>query len=112
VERAREHAGKRSAPTGWTHRVEGAEERAHAGRAGPNGPKGRAGAGCGLLLPFPFNRDFYSLFFFIFSIEFKPNQATNSNLNISNICIKQRSKFKLNMMQQFMSPLGFNLLKY
>jgi hypothetical protein len=33
---------KGSAPTGWSHRARSGGERAGAGRAGPNGPKGRA----------------------------------------------------------------------
>jgi hypothetical protein len=63
-------------------------------------------------LGFPFSSEFLISFLFIFSFEFKSNEATNSNLNISSICIKQRSKFRLSMMQQFISPLEFDLLKY
>jgi hypothetical protein len=64
----------------------------------------------GLLWLF-FYPEFTNPFLFISSIEFKSNQTTNSNLNISTICIKQRPNSRLSMMQQFMSSLGFNLLK-
>jgi hypothetical protein len=74
------------------------------GRAGPR--EGRLGY---------FDLFFYSEisnhFLFIFSNGFKSNEATNSNLNISSICIKQKAKSKLSMMQHFMSPIGFHLLK-
>jgi hypothetical protein len=46
---------------------------------------------------------------FNFSFEFKSNQTTNLNLNKH--VHQPKIKFKLNMMQQFMSPLGFNILK-
>jgi hypothetical protein len=60
---------------------------------------------------FFFYCEFLIPFLFIFSIEFKSNQTTNPNLNILNMCINQNTKFKLSVMQQFMSPLGFNILK-
>jgi hypothetical protein len=41
-------------------------------------------------LGFPFPSDFSNPFLFIFSFEFKSNQTTNSNLNISNMCINQK----------------------
>jgi hypothetical protein len=72
---------------------------ARCGRAGLNGPKGRAEGRCGLLWVFPFSSKFLISF-----LEFKSNQATNSNLNISSICIKQRSKFRFSKMQQIISP--------
>jgi hypothetical protein len=62
-------------------------------------------------LTFSFYSKFLIPFLFIFSFEFKSNQTTNSYLSISNMCINQKTKFKLSMMQHFMSPLGFNLLK-
>jgi hypothetical protein len=39
---------------------------------------------------FSFIPNFLIPLFFIFSIEFKSNQTTNSNLNISNMCINQK----------------------
>ena len=51
-------------------------------------------------------------FSFILFFGFKFKHATNSNLNIPNICIKQKVKSRLSMMQHFMSPLGFTLLEY
>jgi hypothetical protein len=89
-------------PTGGAHCV--ARERGRArGRLGLMGRKAelRKVACC---LPFYFYSKFLISFLFIFSIEFKSNQTTNSNLNVSNICIKQTAKFKLSMMQHFMSP--------
>jgi hypothetical protein len=50
-------------------------------------------------LVFSFSFELLIPFIFIFSFEFKSNQTINLNLNISN------------MMQQFMSPLAFNILK-
>jgi hypothetical protein len=60
---------------------------------------------------FPFSFEFLIIFIFIFSFEFKSNQTTNSNSNISNMCITKKTKFKLSMMQHFMSPLSFNIVK-
>jgi hypothetical protein len=89
------------APTGRSHQAARAREPAR--RLGELGLKveSRWFAGC---IGFSFYSESLIPFSFIFSFEFKPNQATNSNLNISSICIKQRSKFKLSMMQQFISP--------
>jgi hypothetical protein len=39
---------------------------------------------------FFFYSEFLIPFLFIFSFEFKLNQTTNSNLNISNMCINQK----------------------
>jgi hypothetical protein len=66
--------------------------------------------GEGLLLLFLLSRISISFCFLLF--EFKSNQIANSNLRDSSICIKQKAKSKLNMMQHFMSLLGFNPLKY
>jgi hypothetical protein len=41
-------------------------------------------------LDFPFSSEFSIPFVFILSFEFKSNQTTNSNLNISNMCINQK----------------------
>jgi hypothetical protein len=38
---------------------------------------------------FPVSFEFLIPFVFIYSFEFKSNQTTNSNLNISNMCINQ-----------------------
>jgi hypothetical protein len=81
-ERERARLG-RLAPTGWPHRVDGERGRA---RAGPKG-RGRGGLGCFL---FFFYSEFLIHFIFIFSIEFKYNQTTNSNLYISNMCINRK----------------------
>jgi hypothetical protein len=47
---------------------------------------------------FFFYSEFLIPFLFIFFIKFKSNQTTNSNLNISNMCINQKQSFKLSMM--------------
>jgi hypothetical protein len=61
---------------------------------------------------FFFYSEFLIHFLFIFSFEFKSNHTTNANLNISNMCINQKqSLLRINMMQHFMSSLGFNILK-
>jgi hypothetical protein len=44
----------------------------------------------GLHFLFLFSFEFLVHFLFIFSFEFKSNQATNSNSNISNMCINQK----------------------
>jgi hypothetical protein len=62
------------------------------------------GRGCLAFFRLFFYSEFLIPFLFIFSFEFKSNQATNSNLNISNMCIKQKSKSRLSMMQQFICP--------
>ena len=105
---------------GWAHGAESSGVRAGEGvdayRADPPGrERGRAGVRCGRAGPkdrggglraalgFPFILNFYSPFLFIFSFEIKSNQATNLDLNISSICIKQRSKSRLSMIQKFIS---------
>jgi hypothetical protein len=75
------------------------------------GPKGRGGRGVRAALAFSFKYEFLNPFIFIFSIEFKLNQATNPNLNISNMCINQKIKFRLTVMQHSVTPIGFHLLK-
>jgi hypothetical protein len=67
----------------WTCRVRLLEN--GSGRAG----LGRTGLGWAELA-FPFSFEFLIPFLFIFSIEFKSNQITNSNLNVSNMCINQK----------------------
>jgi hypothetical protein len=60
--------------------------RAWAHGAGPSWAETEAG----LISGFSFILNFLFLFFFIYSIEFKSNQTTNSNSNISNMCINQK----------------------
>jgi hypothetical protein len=103
----REESGAdRSGPPGRGREGEGARGQ-ELGLMGRMAKRGRE-LGCFL---FFFYSEFLIHFLFIFSFEFKSNQTTNSNLNISNICLKQKVKSKLSMMQHFMSPLGFNILK-
>jgi hypothetical protein len=113
----------RSGPQCREREREGPRKESSTDRSGPPG-RGREGEGVrrqelvlmgrmakrgrelGYFLFF-FYSEFLIPFLFIFSFEFKSNQTTNSNLNISNICLKQKVKSKLSMMQHFMSPLGF-----
>jgi hypothetical protein len=86
-ERARAAEGSGADRLGPSGR--GCEEAGTRGWLGPSGLKGRGRGEAGLLWLFPF----YSKFlipYFIFFIEFKSNQTTNSNLNISNMCINQK----------------------
>jgi hypothetical protein len=82
-------------PIGWPHWVDRERVRGHAstgwharGHAGLGrvGPTGRGWAE----MIFPFSFEFLILFIFIFSMEFKSNQATILNSNISNMCINQK----------------------
>jgi hypothetical protein len=97
---------------GTEHRGARVGEGVDADRLVPPGrEQGRAGAawsrwverpsegGLRAALGFLFILNFYSPFLFIFSFEIISNQARNSNLNILSICIKQRSKYRLSMMQ-------------
>jgi hypothetical protein len=65
----------------------------------------------GLFWGFPFSYEFIFPFLFIFSFEFKSTQTTNSNVKYFKHVNQPKTKFKLSMMQQFMSPLGFNIPK-
>jgi hypothetical protein len=56
---------------------------------GLSGPKGR-GRGGWAAFGFSFKSEFLIPFVFIFFFELKSNQTTNSNLNISNMCINQK----------------------
>jgi hypothetical protein len=105
----RAHGVESRGARGSWHRLVGLgwqreEERRHVrGELGLMGQKAERRSGVRAAFGFSFILNLQSPFLFIFSFEFKSNQAINSNLNISSICIKQRSKFKLSMMQQFMS---------
>jgi hypothetical protein len=72
----------------------GTEGRAWQGRAGPDVLKGREGGVAGLFWGFPFASELLFPFLFIFSFELKSNQTTNSNLNISNMCINQKQSLR------------------
>jgi hypothetical protein len=83
---ARDVGADRLAPSG-----KGREGRARACRRGL-GRLGRKAEGEGVWTTFMFFFYYEVLvpFVFVFSIEFKSNQDTNSNLNISNMCINQK----------------------
>jgi hypothetical protein len=88
--------GATGARLGWHRQVGPTGHRERGGRAGglgqvgPGGLKGREGGVAGLFLGFPFSSEFLFHFLFIFLFEFKSNQTTNSNLNISHMCINQK----------------------
>jgi hypothetical protein len=105
-------ADRESVPTDGTHWAEGERGQARGcGRAGPNWAKRLGEEGVWASLGFSFYSEFLICFLFVFSFEFKSNQITNSNWNISSICIKQKAMSKLSMMQHFMSLLGFHPIK-
>jgi hypothetical protein len=70
------------------------------------------GKGLWASLSFSFILNYVSLFIFIFSFGFKFKHDTNSNLKIPNMCIKQKVRSRLSMVQHFLTPLGFHLLNY
>jgi hypothetical protein len=61
------------------------------------GTNGRGGNGLRPSFPFSFSSSF--------GLKFK--YATNSNITISSICIKQRQNLGFNMMQHFILPWNF-----
>jgi hypothetical protein len=67
----------------WQRERGGGCARERAGSGGPNGREREVWAA----FCFPFSSEFSIPFLFIFSLKFKLNQTTNSNLNISNMCI-------------------------
>jgi hypothetical protein len=58
-----------------------------------------------------FSSKFLFPFHFVFSFELKSTQTTNSNLKYFKHVHQPKTKFKLSMMQQYMSPLSFDILK-
>jgi hypothetical protein len=91
-EGVRERADNTEPPTGRTHRTErGKGKRActREGGDGSLGPKGWEG-GSRASFYFSFILNFLILFLIFSSFEFKSNQPTNTNLNISNMCINQK----------------------
>jgi hypothetical protein len=68
---------------------EGAGAGTRAGELGLSGQKAEREGWLGCFLFFFYSK-FLIPFLFSFSFEFKSNQTTNSNLNISNMCINQK----------------------
>ena len=86
--RGREGAGTRKhglAPTGRVRLSEGECGRVDMGQARLTGLSWAK-----IVFPFSFPFEFLIPFLFIFSMEFKSNQSTISNSNISNMCINQK----------------------
>jgi hypothetical protein len=81
--------GKAVARTYLARLAERAKGEAGAGLGGPDRPKCRGGGDSGFFGFFFYSKDLFPFLLFS-SFEFKPNQTTNSNLNVSSICIRQK----------------------